>query len=216
MCSRYENRETYEAIFNIIRAIFEGEISLDELDPDNFKKTNIAPTDDILTLVNKDGVINLTSSSWGIKFKEDGSSPLIFNSRIETIRDKKFWTELFFKNRCLVPATAFYEWKPEGKMKIPQRISLPKHQLFFLAGIYFIKQGIKFASIITVNSNDVLEPLKSRMPLILNIQEAKEFLTGEPLKVLEKEYKMCEKMKIEVANDILTVKQTEFLQGSKK
>ena len=37
------------------------------------------------------------------------------NARSETITGTSTWRELFIKRRCLVPASAFYEWPKEGK-----------------------------------------------------------------------------------------------------
>ena len=37
------------------------------------------------------------------------------NARAETIMKAPTWREPFKKRRCLIPASAFYEWPKEGK-----------------------------------------------------------------------------------------------------
>jgi putative SOS response-associated peptidase YedK len=69
-------------------------------------KLNIRSSVPIITVINKDDENILDSTKWGIKFSDE--SPLIFNSRIETIREKPFWLRLFNKNRALVHMERFY------------------------------------------------------------------------------------------------------------
>ncbi len=62
-------------------------------------KNNIRPTNQVLTLLKQNDECQLTNTNWGIKFKKD--SPLIFNSRIETIKGKTFWKNAFNLNRAV-------------------------------------------------------------------------------------------------------------------
>ena len=118
MCSRFENKETGESIFQK----FGKDFLMLNLAVKNLKQINIAPNDDILVIEKITDEYVLKNFSWGIKFPGD-KSPLIFNSRMETISEKPYWRNLFEKNRCLIPATAFYEWETIEKIKIPQKIS---------------------------------------------------------------------------------------------
>ncbi|MFZ1288457.1 MAG: SOS response-associated peptidase family protein [Melioribacteraceae bacterium] len=119
MCGRFENRIREDwmtekfAEFNV-NVFFR---TVDKLR----KQENIAPTNSILTLTKEDSDIVADTNKWRIKFAAD--SPLIFNSRIETISSKPFWKMLFGRNRCLIPMSAFYEWKKVDTKKIPYRIS---------------------------------------------------------------------------------------------
>ena len=121
--------------------------------------------------------IILKKVNWGIKFKED--SLLIFNSRIETIKEKKYWTTLFDKNRCIVPMTGFYEWKKEGTRKVPYKIFLPDKPIFFVPALYTVdKQKIIYASLITTTPNKFIQSIHHRMPVIFDIKEALAFLSS--------------------------------------
>jgi len=43
----------------------------------------------------------------------------VINARAETLLEKPSFKQLVSKRRCLVPADGFYEWRREGKRKVP-------------------------------------------------------------------------------------------------
>lgn len=209
MCSRFENKETGESIFRK----FEKDFQILNIAPENLKQINIAPSDDILVIQKSEKQLELKCFTWGIKFPGE-NAPLIFNSRIETISEKPYWKKLFKTSRCLIPATAFYEWQSLGKVKIPQKISFESMPLFFLAGIYVKLEDRIFASMITTVPNSHIVKIHNRMPVVLSRNEGIEFLNLED----EKAIRLCRpadenmQVKIETAEDILTEKQREFLK----
>ena len=150
-----------------------------EVDDKIEKRTeeDIRPTQKILSVMLNDETYNLAKVNWGIKFSED--SPLIFNSRIETIKEKKYWNTLFAKNKCIVPMTAFYEWKTEGKRKIKYRIFLPDEEIFFVPAIYHKDKKKIFASLITTVPNKFIKEIHHRMPVIFDLENAISFLKDE-------------------------------------
>jgi putative SOS response-associated peptidase YedK len=97
------------------------------------------------------------------------------NAKSETLFDLASFKESTSK-RCLILAESFYEWRTEGKRKIPYQIFIKDQEVFAMGGIYNewkdIKTGeSKFTfSIITVPANDMMAYIhntKLRMPLIL-------------------------------------------------
>ena len=97
--------------------------------------------------------------------------PLI-NIRRETLVEKKTFKDAFQKRRCLIPANGFYEWKKEGRHKIPVYISLPEEDVFAMAGIYedWVSpdgEVVRTCAIITVPANEILLPIHERMPAIV-------------------------------------------------
>ena len=174
MCGRFETKPSLQSI---IIALKKHKIEVN-IDKELYKSSNIAPTDKILSLIYKEKNYNISLTNWGIKFSTD--SPLIFNSRIETIKEKKYWTNLFDKNRSLVPMSAFYEWKKEGVKKIPYRIYLPDQEFFFVPALFHIDKNKNiFTSLITTTPNDFIKPIHHRMPVILKLQEGLEYLTND-------------------------------------
>lgn len=182
MCGRFENKINE----NILIQLFK-EMNLDLLVDNSIqwnKKVNIAPTDKIFAIRLVNGKYTLSFLNWGIKFKED--SPLIFNSRIETIKEKKYWFTLFDRNRCIVPMSGFYEWKKDGVRKIPHRIFLPVTEIFFVPAIFFEdKQKNLFTSLITTVPNQFIKPIHHRMPVILKFKTAVDYLSNNVSKNLE-------------------------------
>lgn len=167
MCGRFENNMQMEDLFEALKA--EGAPLKGGL-----PRENIAPTQMIMTVTQSGEELKLVPMHWGIKFSAD--SHLIFNSRIETIKEKPYWQRLFAENKCIVPMTAFYEWKLEGRKKIPYRIFLPDEKFFFVPALYLEKDRQFYASLITTTPNKFIEKLHHRMPVILKMDEALDFL----------------------------------------
>lgn len=176
MCGRFENKVNENLLIQILK-----ELKLDLIPDESIvmrKLENIAPTDKIFAIRFRNNNFTLSLVTWGIKFKED--SPLIFNSRIETIKEKKYWFTLFDRNRCIVPMSGFYEWKKEGTEKIPHRISLPGREVFFVPALYYEdKQKNIYTSLITTTPNNFIKPIHHRMPVIFDLKTAIEFLRSD-------------------------------------
>jgi putative SOS response-associated peptidase YedK len=82
---------------------------------------NIAPTREVPVLIDHQG-LRLGIMKWGFTFShapKDRKPGLIINARAETLGEKKTFREAFARRRCLILADGFYEWKQEGKTKIP-------------------------------------------------------------------------------------------------
>jgi len=199
MCGRFENKIREEWMMDKFAKFDIDLVLLSNLYKRS--KENIAPTNSILTVVNADDNVTAELDKWGIKFS--AKSPLIFNSRIETIASKPFWNRMFDKNRCVVPMTAFYEWKKIKTKKIPHRISLKNDELFFVPALFHIDiEGIKHISLITTEPNEFMKDIHHRMPVILNIEDAITYLTDEAENNFEKclPYKDSANMQMELAD----------------
>ena len=60
----------------------------------------------------------------------------MINVRSETIFEKRTFAELIKSNRCMIPASGFYEWKIEKGEKVPYYLTLDQGDLFAFAGIH--------------------------------------------------------------------------------
>lgn len=168
MCGRYELHEPGE-----IRDRFATENDI-ELTP----RYNIAPTQVLPVITNKEhktielmrwGLVPSWAADLSIGYK-------MINARAETIDSKPSYKKAFRSQRCLVPATGFYEWKREGKTKIPYYFHLKDKTLFAFAGLYNIwhdKEGKEYKTytIVTTTPNHVVEPIHDRMPVILKKED---------------------------------------------
>src|SRR5208282_193469 len=93
------------------------------------------------------------------------------NARAESLTENKMFRDLLKENRCLVPASGFFEWKHEGKRKVPFYIHVKDEPVFAFAGLYDTWQAsagtiLQTYTIITTAANDVVSPLHDRMPVI--------------------------------------------------
>jgi len=176
MCGRFETKPSLQTLVSSLR---KHNVDLViELESEDKKSVNIAPTNKIFSISYSDSNYKLSYSNWGIKFSAD--SPLIFNSRIETIKGKKYWMNLFDKNRLLVPMSAFYEWKKEGAKKIPYRIFLPDEELFFVPALFTLNKGKEIStSLITTTPNKFIKQIHHRMPVILRIKDGLNYLLDD-------------------------------------
>ncbi len=135
---------------------------------------NIAPGQKIHIVIN-DGQRRLIRCRWGfIPFwaKDPSIGYKMINARSETITKKPSFKNVFKKNRCLIVADGFYEWRKEGKIKIPIYIHHKSGEPFGFAGLYnsWTAPGgdpICTCTIITTNANKLLRPVHDRMPVII-------------------------------------------------
>jgi putative SOS response-associated peptidase YedK len=94
------------------------------------------------------------------------------NARAETLSKKPSFHELLKNRRCLVPASGFFEWKREGKRKVPFYFHLPENPLFAFAGLYDQWTGpdgncLCTYTVITTEPNELAAKIHNRMPSVL-------------------------------------------------
>ncbi|MBM4170447.1 MAG: SOS response-associated peptidase [Ignavibacteria bacterium] len=176
MCGRFESKKIDKAVIEMLK---KKKLKV-EIDKEVEKRIeeDIRPTQKILSITLNKETYFLSNVNWGIKFSEN--SPLIFNSRIETIKEKKYWNTLFSRNKCIVPMTGFYEWKKEGEKKVKYRIFLPDEDIFFVPAIYHQDKAKNiFTSLITTVPNKFIKAIHHRMPIIFNLDNAVGFLNDD-------------------------------------
>lgn len=136
---------------------------------------NIAPGRRIPALIAAGGVHELTSFLWGlIPFwaKDPSIGAGLINARAETVLQKPSFKHAFLHRRCLIPADGFYEWKKEGRKKIPFCFGLKYGAPMYFAGLYerwtgSDKKQIASCTIITTAANSLVAPVHDRMPVIV-------------------------------------------------
>jgi putative SOS response-associated peptidase YedK len=112
---------------------------------------------------------------------------LAINARIESILTKPSFRKPIRSQRCLIPATGFYEWRKEGAGKTPFYIHRKDGELFAFAGIFDEwhvggTDALKTFAIITTSPNDFMAQVHNRMPLILRPEDEDPWLATEPAK----------------------------------
>lgn len=133
--------------------------------PEGFTGGQIRPADKAL-VIGPDGASSAVC--WGIPAPWDGK-PLI-NARSETLAQKQTFRPLL-ENRCLVPASAYFEWRHEGKLRLKNTITLKHSSIMAFAGL---RLGDHF-TIITCQPSPSIAHIHNRMPVILTKQGENEW-----------------------------------------
>ncbi len=168
MCGRF-TQYNYGRLINAIGELpFIGE---------RVPRYNVAPTQRVLALrLGKDGGKELVWLRWGLipAWAKDASiATHTFNVRGDTVHEKPAFRSAFVSRRCLIPVDGFFEWKKgTGKKKTPYFIERSDGEPMVFAGIWdswVDPEGevIESCSIITTDATELLRPLHTRMPVIL-------------------------------------------------
>lgn len=108
----------------------------------------------------------------------------MINARAETVAEKPSYRAAFRHRRCVVLADGYYEWRREGGQKTPYFISLASGEPFALAGLWenwadrTSDQKLQTTTLITTAANEFMAPLHHRMPVILQPDTARVWLSG--------------------------------------
>lgn len=132
---------------------------------------NIAPTQDVLTVVEREKTREARMLQWGLIPFWSKEPRGIINARVETIAEKASFNESFQKRRCLIFADGFYEWERSGKISQPYYFQLKDGEPFAFAGVWDKWRAndrvITSCAIITTKANELLSTIHTRMPVIL-------------------------------------------------
>jgi putative SOS response-associated peptidase YedK len=131
--------------------------------------------------------VEMVMMQWGLiqSWEKDPKKSMHpINAKAETLTEKPMFCGLLKNKRCLVPASDFYEWKKDGKQKIPFYIHLKESSLFAIAGLYDVWYDAHNGAhptftIITTDANEVVRPLHDRMPVILKREDENRWLSGD-------------------------------------
>jgi putative SOS response-associated peptidase YedK len=109
--------------------------------------------------------------NWG--FEKWDNKGVIFNARSEGILSSKFFAPSLKNGRCIIPASAYFEWQRIGpKDLIKYRISSKIDTPLYIAGLLKLNsKGELTYTIITKDAANNIEFIHSRMPLILTKEQ---------------------------------------------
>ena len=145
--------------------------------PETQPRYNIAPTQQVLTVVN-DGERRGELMRWGLVpswAKDIKIGNRMINAVSETAASKPAFRSAFRRRRCLVLADGFFEWRKEGKQRIPLYFSQKSGEPMAFAGLWENWQSpegewIRSCTILTTAANSFIEPIHNRMPVILSAE----------------------------------------------
>jgi len=161
------------------------ELAIEEWqNPENyFPSYNIAPTQDTPVIIfNKKRRVK--SMRWGLIpswAKDQSIASRLINARSETILEKPSFKNLVPKQRCIVIADGYYEWKKSSGKSRPYYISHKENKLLPMAGLWDRwnnRQGqyISTYTVITTRPAENISHIHNRMPVILNEKDINPWL----------------------------------------
>ncbi len=148
---------------------------------------NVAPSQ-IMPVVTAHSPNVMELMVWGLVpfWEEKKEKPHgLINIRDESILNKSWAKKYIQMQRCLVPATSYFEWKKTTTGKIPHLFKLKSKKYFAFAGVYSIykhpqtNQEIKSYAIITTTPNRIAGEVHNRMPVILKEDEEQNWLNPD-------------------------------------
>ena len=131
---------------------------------------------------NNENIIELTT--WGLipSFSKEISSVYnMANTRIESCVIKPYFKKLTHHHRCIIPVNGYYEWSGVKGSKIPHALYSKKLKTIYLAGLWDMWSNaegdeVLSFSIITKPADNSISNIHSRMPVVMNVDNAKKWL----------------------------------------
>jgi len=107
----------------------------------------------------------------------------MFNARSETLSSSSAFRTPFKKQRCIVPASGYYEWRKEGGVKVPVYIEPESESGFAFAGLWDQwKKGdriIESCTIVTAAAPDSMKGIHHRIPVHLTRDQIDSWVSTE-------------------------------------
>jgi|688.fasta_scaffold27358_4 putative SOS response-associated peptidase YedK len=135
----------------------------------------------------------LQGYSWGLlppQFTDEKIRRMTLNAKIETLSDKLSFKTIV-QQRCLIPATSFFEWQwlnHKGSEKQKFQIFSQDHEVFAFAGLWhrlqWQNQTFETFTILTTQANKLMAEIhnqKQRMPVVVLPQDYHAFLNNESI-----------------------------------
>jgi putative SOS response-associated peptidase YedK len=125
---------------------------------------------------------------WGITpaWEKDKKKAPLINARAEGIETKVTFRQSLRFQRCIIPATGFYEWQTaaRGDRKVKRLFTRADGDLLALAGLFAAYntpegQVTRSCVIITTTPNEVVAPIHDRMPVILAREDEEAWLNPD-------------------------------------
>lgn len=112
----------------------------------------------------------IVRTRWGKKIEKNGAKG--------EITDDKYMAKLEKESsaRALIPASGFFVWKDEKKKDHPFFIRRIDNELLYIAGHVFEGDSEPYIEMLTMESNTLIQPISTTMPLIMKETLGKKWL----------------------------------------
>lgn len=166
MCGRFfiDPDDTPEALAEIL-AILEEQAR--RKDPSyRIKRGEICPADEAAVLaLNR----RLAPAKFLMRWGYHLDKRLVFNARAESAAEKPLFRDSAARRRCLIPASAYYEWDHREARPVKYRFSVSGQPMMYLAGLYRFEPSsdCPVFTILTRPAAERVACFHPRMPVIL-------------------------------------------------
>ena len=125
----------------------------------------------------------LTLAQWGLLpawARDAHLAHQLINARSETLASKAVFRDA---RRCLVPCDGFYEWRHEGRARLPHWVHPKDGALLAMAGLWShwtSPDGLELDTfcVVTTAATEALRSLHERMPVFLDDAARTDWLAG--------------------------------------
>jgi putative SOS response-associated peptidase YedK len=126
---------------------------------------NIAPSTPVVALTFQNRP-RWAQPTWGFRTRFSGRDKWIANARRETVCDKPLFRK-HLKQRVLLPANGFYEWRKTPTGPQPYYCAVNGEPLFCFGGLMRHAPDGPEVTILTTDANETMRPIHHRMPVIV-------------------------------------------------
>ena len=140
----------------------------------------INPTDAVLMITGNSTGYLAAKARWGLvgSFLDQAPRSPLTTLPSEGLASKPFYSKILKRSRCLIPATAFYEWQSLAGAKQKMRISQPTGETLMFAGIFdHHPLAGTTCAILTTTADATVSRVHDRMPVILGHDEGSFWLS---------------------------------------
>jgi putative SOS response-associated peptidase YedK len=181
MCGRFTRMYTWQELV----ALYRLTLGTSNLEP----RYNICPTTQIDAVVAAGSGRELVSIRWGL-IPSWWNKPLkemrlaTFNARAETVATKPMFRSAFKRNRCIIPASGYYEWQTTPAGKQPYYFTSKDGPILSIAGIWDewknpeTGKSLKSCTMIITEPNKFAAKVHDRMPVLLSPNQFEHWLSG--------------------------------------
>jgi putative SOS response-associated peptidase YedK len=179
MCGRVTQFSRWE---EIVRSLGAPSVSV-------APRYNISPGTPLLGLRREQGRLLAEPLFWG--FTPAWAAPEAgeaghANARVEGIFDKPTFREAARLRRCLIPVDGYYEWKTEGRLKLPYYFRAADGGPLAFAGLWSLQvvpggPPRRSLCLLTVAPNREAAEVHSRMPVLLPPEKRNDWLCERAL-----------------------------------
>ena len=203
MSLRIEPREMTEVLIKVRKMSFAQEMSI-KLGKSLIMSGDLYPSDIAPVLApNKYGNMAIFPMAWGFTHKAT-PKPLV-NCRVETADRKPLWRDSWYRRRCVIPASWYYEWgypvyeedsrnmvEHRNTKKIKFAIQTEGSDITYIAGLYRYEEHsgmqVPMFTVLTKEAAGTVKDIHDRMPVILDKDSLRDWIRpdGNPSGIVEK------------------------------